>query len=80
MGDSSGQMDRKIISKAPSKKTAHPYEKLEKTPIWALVDRAIAALIKNKDIELTTRREYVVGYICKTLADDTSTKSLRKFK
>jgi len=28
------------------------------------VDRAIKALLKNGDIELTTRREYVVGYIC----------------
>jgi hypothetical protein len=37
---------------------------LEGTPVWNSVDRAIKALLKNGDVELTTRREYVVGYIC----------------
>jgi hypothetical protein len=31
------------------------------------VERAIQDLVENHDIAETTRREYIVGYICKQL-------------
>ncbi len=49
------------------KNISHPYKEYEKTQLWKLIDKAIDDLIKNQDIELTTRKEYVVGYLCKNL-------------
>jgi len=64
MVHNSGRTDRRISNSHPSRKHTHSYAELEGTPVWNSVDRAIKALLKNGDIELTTRREYVVGYIC----------------
>lgn len=48
----------------------HPYKKYESTETWATVDSAIQDLIDNRDIELTTAREYVVGYIVQQISED----------
>jgi hypothetical protein len=37
------------------------------TPVWKLVDKAINDLVENKDLVETTRRDYIVGYICEKL-------------
>ena len=41
----------------------HPYKTYEGSPIWSVVETAIADLVGNQDIEETTRREYIVGYL-----------------
>lgn len=41
----------------------HPYERYEGSPIWLSLEKAIADLVENQDIEETTRREYIVGYL-----------------
>jgi hypothetical protein len=48
-------------------KLKHPYNEFEESQLWKLVDEAICDLIENQDIKLTTRKEYVIGYICKVL-------------
>jgi hypothetical protein len=68
MEGSSGQMDPKTISSI--RKQDHPYQAFEASPTWKRVDRAISALVKNGDIQETTRREYIVGYICKMIGTD----------
>ena len=45
----------------------HPYKEFEGTVVWQRIDAAIADLEENQDIKLTTAREYVVGYLCKSL-------------
>ncbi|MCB0741604.1 MAG: hypothetical protein R2796_06260 [Chitinophagaceae bacterium] len=45
----------------------HPYQEYEKSNLWELISKAIDDLVKNQDIELTTRKEYVVGYLCKAI-------------
>ncbi len=50
----------------------HPYKDFEKTKIWELIDKSIDDLIKNQDIELTTRKEYVIGYISKIIIQNLS--------
>jgi hypothetical protein len=35
------------------------------TPVWKVVDNDINDLVENGDITETTRRDYIVGYICK---------------
>ncbi len=45
----------------------HPYKNLEGTAVWLIVDSALADLEENQDLTLTTAREYVVGYLCKSL-------------
>ena len=44
-----------------------PYEMHRGTPAWQLVDKAINDLVENEDIVETTRRDYIVGYICEKL-------------
>lgn len=53
----------------------HPYKKYEQTLLWELIEKSIKDLIENKDIELTTNKQYVVGYICKII-----NKDLKKIK
>ena len=48
-------------------KHSHSYEDFEKTRLWKALNKGILDLVKNKDIEEITRREYVVGYLCKVL-------------
>jgi hypothetical protein len=55
-------MDRKTET---SNERDHPYKAFQGTPLWKRVDRAISALVKNGDLQETTGREYIVGYICK---------------
>jgi hypothetical protein len=44
-----------------------PYEQYRGTEIWEIVDEAISNLMKNQDIAETTRRDYIVGYLCQKL-------------
>jgi hypothetical protein len=62
----SDQMDRnaRINGRASS---IFPYDMLKGTPVWKIVDRCVADLVENNDLVETTRREYIVGYICKKL-------------
>lgn len=46
---------------------AHPYEIFEGTPLWDIVSKGINDLVDNSDIEETTQREYIVGYLCKLI-------------
>ena len=47
----------------------HPYLGLTTTPQWAVIDRAVLELAENRDLVETTAHEYIVGYLCKALAD-----------
>ncbi len=49
------------------KKMEHPYKEYEKTQLWRVIDQSLQELIKNKDLELTTRKEYVIGYLCQNI-------------
>ena len=48
-------------------KLKSPYIEFEDRQLWKIVDEAISDLVLNQDIKLTTRKEYVIGYICKIL-------------
>lgn len=47
----------------------HPYRQWEGTARWAVLDRALAELVENRDLVESTRHEYVVGYLCQALSD-----------
>ena len=42
----------------------HPYTRFEGTPLWRALERALDDLVTNRDLVETTRREYIVGYLC----------------
>lgn len=46
---------------------AHPYEIFEETPLWDIINKGINDLVENNDIEETTQREYIVGYLCELI-------------
>jgi hypothetical protein len=46
----------------------HPYVKFEGSVLWRTIEREIAALVKNGDLQELTAREYIVGSICRAIA------------
>jgi hypothetical protein len=46
----------------------HPYTEFEQTRLWQAIDSVIIELERNQDVELSTAREYVIGYLCQQLA------------
>ena len=50
-------------------KTEHPYRAFEQTRLWELIEKVVTDLESNRDLQFTTAPEYIVGYICKQLAN-----------
>lgn len=48
---------------------SHPYFDFEETLLWKVINKGIEDLTDNQDITETTRREYIVGYLCSLLKD-----------
>ncbi|MEK5148061.1 hypothetical protein MKX53_13670 [Psychrobacillus sp. FSL K6-4615] len=48
---------------------SHPYKKFENTPLWAVINNGIDDLVENNDIEESTQRDYIVGYLCKLISE-----------
>jgi hypothetical protein len=44
---------------------SHPYKQFEGTPLWEVINKGLDDLVENNNLEETTRREYIVGYLCK---------------
>ena len=61
------ELDTRQATTILSRHMAHPYQEYEGTPLWSTLDKEIAALEKNGDLELTTARQYVIGWLCKSL-------------
>ncbi len=58
--------------------TKHPYENFESLRAWAILDKALDDLVKNRDIEEKTRRELIVGFLCKRLRSELEPKESAK--
>lgn len=59
--------------------TGFPYEKYRGTDAWKRLDIALGQLEANQDIELTTARELVIGYMCEALGKtETKVSKLKK--
>ena len=56
--------------KINDERNIHPYKQYENTHLWELINSAIDDLTTNQDIELTTRKEHVIGYLCKVINSD----------
>ncbi|MFZ1700754.1 MAG: hypothetical protein WAU71_08035 [Pyrinomonadaceae bacterium] len=39
-----------------------PYEKYRNSELWNKIDEIVSELEENEDLELTTAREYVIGF------------------
>lgn len=46
------------------------YNKYKTHEIWEILDQAVKDLEQNSDIEITTNRDYVIGYIAKEIIDN----------
>ncbi len=46
-----------------------PYDAYRGTEVWKVVDKAICDLVYNHDLIESTRRDYIVGYICQKLQE-----------
>ncbi len=45
----------------------HPYKKFEGSELWTTIEESLKLLQDNDDIKITTRPEYVIGYLCSSL-------------
>ncbi len=60
---------------------SHPYVGFEGTPAWSAIDKALQELAGNRDLIETTKHEYIVGFLCKSLAesvDEAPTPEVRR--
>ena len=48
------------------------YDKYKTLKEWAIVEMAIKELIKNKDLQITTNPEYIIGHIVKSIEENKS--------
>jgi hypothetical protein len=68
-------MTASSVARRRSRKTVegslqvHPYQKYEASTLWRIVSKAVNELARNRDLTETTRHEYIVGYICKSIED-----------
>jgi hypothetical protein len=46
----------------------HPYKQYEGTELWKILSDVLDELNENQDITMTTKREYIVGYMCRKLS------------
>jgi hypothetical protein len=53
---------------------SHPYGQFEGTPLWVVINKGINDLVENNDLEETTQREYIVGYLCKLINESIMAK------
>ena len=54
------------VQRVPKGQT-HPYLAWERTPVWRAIEKAVTDLVENHDLIEDEHREYIVGYICKTI-------------
>lgn len=45
----------------------NPYQKYVDSRLWKIIDVVLDDLQDNQDLIITTKKEYVVGYICKAV-------------
>jgi hypothetical protein len=47
----------------------HPYVEFEQTELWRRLEKAIQQLSDNNDIKLQTDQRYIIGYLAKSLSE-----------
>jgi hypothetical protein len=48
------------------------YDEYKNTNAWKIINKSIANLVKNNDVEELTQRDYIVGYIVKNIIENKS--------
>lgn len=43
------------------------YDEYKNTDLWKLIDSLFSDLEQNSDVQITTAREYAIGYFCENL-------------
>lgn len=49
-----------------------PYKDYMDATAWKVIESALADLVENKDIVITTHQDYVIGYLVKALVDNSA--------
>jgi len=57
----------------------HTYKVYEQTGLWHVIKDALDSLMENKDIKITTRKELVIGFLCKKIMDESNMQALQSF-
>ncbi len=47
-----------------------PYEKYKESELWMKLNDILEELEENQDIEITTHKDYVIGYLCENLQQE----------
>ena len=51
------------------KNSEFPYEDYRNTKEWAIIEKAIKDLEENQDLTITTKLDYVIGYLTKEIRE-----------
>ncbi len=46
------------------------YDEYQNTNLWKKLDEILKDLEENSDIQITTKRDYVIGYLCQKLQEE----------
>ncbi len=65
MEESKVMNQRMKMTKSAS--TASPYELYRGSQLWKIIEKAVSDLVDNNDLTENTRRDYIVGFLCKRL-------------
>lgn len=69
MAHKSGPAARRTrTNKSAAKQIVKPYDMYRSSALWKPLEQGIADLVENQDIQETTDRYYIVGYLCKILS------------
>ena len=53
-----------------SSTSQHPYVEFEGSKAWRVLDAALTSLMQNNDVVEQTDRRYIIGSLCKALAEE----------
>jgi hypothetical protein len=64
----SSQIAPKMPRKEDDDPMGHPYLMYAHDPNWRILNQALDALVANGDLQESTNRVYIVGYLCQALS------------
>lgn len=59
----------KELEQAAMNRAKRPYDRYEHHDAWTVLHDAVSALVRNGDLEVSTTRHHIVGFLCKCLAE-----------
>jgi len=57
----------------------HTYQIYEHTGLWHVIKNAMDSLMESRDIKIISKKERVIGFLCKKIMDESNRLALQSF-